>query len=162
MTVLIPDDSARITAVVDHTTSRGDVPWMARWWRTGGVPRAFDANIDDPAWGLLMAELFEMLGEDDDHTPAQILERALTKLPWKLFPCLQYAVLNACRALRFAREGVICSKIAGGEWALGTLPQHGIAIGAAVAEQRGAFCTPSSDARSIVEDVLQCLRDDIP
>jgi predicted nucleotidyltransferase len=28
-----------------------------------------------------------------------------------------YAVLNACRALRYAREGVLCSKIEGGEWA---------------------------------------------
>ena len=92
-----------------------------------------------------------------------LIEYLAEELRWGLENgTFAYAVLNACRALRFAREGVICSKIAGGEWALGTLPQHGIAIGAAVAEQRGAFCTPSSDARSIVEDVLQCLRDDIP
>jgi glycosyltransferase involved in cell wall biosynthesis len=30
----------------------------------------------------------------------------------------QYTVLNACRDLRFIEEGVICSKIAGGLWAL--------------------------------------------
>jgi hypothetical protein len=29
-----------------------------------------------------------------------------------------YAVLNACRALRFAREGTLCSKPEGGEWAM--------------------------------------------
>jgi streptomycin 3"-adenylyltransferase len=33
-----------------------------------------------------------------------------------------YAVLNACRALRYARDGTICSKSAGGAWAL----DHGI------------------------------------
>jgi Domain of unknown function (DUF4111) len=30
----------------------------------------------------------------------------------------EYAVLNACRAWRFAVEGVLVSKVDGGEWAL--------------------------------------------
>jgi hypothetical protein len=29
-----------------------------------------------------------------------------------------YAVLNACRALRFSRDGTLCSKLEGGAWAL--------------------------------------------
>jgi predicted nucleotidyltransferase len=29
-----------------------------------------------------------------------------------------YTILNACRDLRFVEEGVICSKVAGGQWAL--------------------------------------------
>jgi streptomycin 3"-adenylyltransferase len=47
-----------------------------------------------------------------------------------------YQVLNACRAWRYAAERVLCSKIAGGEWALG----HGVgddAIQAALDDQRG-------------------------
>jgi len=34
-----------------------------------------------------------------------------------------YFVLNACRVLAYLREGRICSKDEGGEWALGALPQ---------------------------------------
>ena len=49
-----------------------------------------------------------------------------------------YTVLNACRGLRLAREGVFCSKPEGGRWAL----DEGIAdanlVGAALRRQAGA------------------------
>jgi hypothetical protein len=49
-----------------------------------------------------------------------------------------YAVLNACRALRFAREGMLCSKLEGGEWAI----EQGVAdadlVASALHRQRGA------------------------
>jgi streptomycin 3"-adenylyltransferase len=49
-----------------------------------------------------------------------------------------YGVLNACRALRFEREGVLSTKIEGGEWAI----EHGVAdvdlLASALRYQRGA------------------------
>jgi streptomycin 3"-adenylyltransferase len=49
-----------------------------------------------------------------------------------------YAVLNACRALRFARDGVLCSKPEGGEWAI----EQGVAdadlVASALRRQGGA------------------------
>ena len=49
-----------------------------------------------------------------------------------------YGVLNACRALRFAREGVLCTKLQGGEWAI----EQGLVdvdlVASALRYQRGA------------------------
>lgn len=68
------------------------------------------------------------------------------------------AILNACRARRFASEGSLCSKRQGGEWAL-RRPEtvHPDAVGRALALQAGdpvAF----PDDRAIHEIVAQALR----
>jgi streptomycin 3"-adenylyltransferase len=47
-----------------------------------------------------------------------------------------YQVLNACRAWRFAADRELCSKVAGGEWALGRGADDA-AIAAALEHQRG-------------------------
>jgi streptomycin 3"-adenylyltransferase len=59
-----------------------------------------------------------------------------------------YAVLNACRALRYAREETICSKSEGGKWAL----DHGIepvlvqrALEQRRRGERAAVTTPARD-----------------
>jgi Domain of unknown function (DUF4111) len=49
-----------------------------------------------------------------------------------------YAVLNACRCLRFVREGTLSSKMEGGEWAIQTGLGHPDLIAAALDRQRGA------------------------
>jgi hypothetical protein len=46
-----------------------------------------------------------------------------------------YLVLNACRAEWFALEGVLCSKVAAGEWARERYPDQPV-IGEALAQQR--------------------------
>jgi hypothetical protein len=48
-----------------------------------------------------------------------------------------YAVLNACRALRFAREGVLCSKLEGGGWALNESVADAGLVGTALRRQSG-------------------------
>ena len=67
-----------------------------------------------------------------------LLERLQAELAWGLKESsMAYAVLNAARALRYALETTICSKLDGGEWALA----HGeppAVIEPALAEQRGA------------------------
>jgi hypothetical protein len=49
-----------------------------------------------------------------------------------------YCVLNACRALWFAREGRLCSKLEGGEWALAERVADPSLIATALRRQRGA------------------------
>jgi streptomycin 3"-adenylyltransferase len=48
-----------------------------------------------------------------------------------------YAVLNACRCLRFAREGTLCSKTEGGAWAIRAGLGDPDLIAAALDRQRG-------------------------
>ena len=47
-----------------------------------------------------------------------------------------YAVLNACRAQRYAVEGVLSSKVAAGEWARARYPEE-VVIAEALAQQTG-------------------------
>lgn len=49
-----------------------------------------------------------------------------------------YAVLNACRCLRFLREGTLGSKLEAGEWAIQAGVGDANLIGAALDRQRGA------------------------
>ena len=56
-----------------------------------------------------------------------------------------YQVLNACRAWRFATDRELCSKVAGGEWALGRGADDA-AIAAALETQRGGPETPIGPA----------------
>jgi Domain of unknown function (DUF4111) len=76
----------------------------------------------------------EVFGE----APAALLDAAFAgELRWGAANASPtYRVLNACRAWRFAAEGALVSKIAGGEWALGR-GEGDEAIRAALAHQRG-------------------------
>jgi hypothetical protein len=72
----------------------------------------------------------------------------------------EYAVLNACRAWRFATDGALVSKVAGGEWALSRVarPDQELIV-AALARQR---CDPAGEvdagsARRFVGEVLALL-----
>lgn len=69
----------------------------------------------------------------------RLLRSLADDLAWAIQRSLPgYAVLNACRSLRFAREGALCSKPGGAKWAL----REGIAdpalIRAALRRQLGA------------------------
>ena len=64
----------------------------------------------------------------------------------------RYAVLNACRALAYSRDGSVLSKIDGGAWAL----EHGIdaaIVESALAAQLAGrdLGRPTPEARSFVE-----------
>jgi hypothetical protein len=48
-----------------------------------------------------------------------------------------YAVLNACRALRLVREGVLCSKPEGGRWAMSQGIVEADLVGTALRRQVG-------------------------
>jgi hypothetical protein len=68
-------------------------------------------------------------------------------------PRVRTAILNACRARRYALDGVLCSKRQGGRWALGLdNPPHPAAIEAALILQAGG--TTEWPAESIIRHLL--------
>jgi hypothetical protein len=91
--------------------------------------------------------------------PGELVRAQLAaELHWaaELYPG-EYAVLNACRAWRYAVDGTLVSKIDGGEWALSRVPgPDRELISTALARQR---CQPAAglDPASVmrfVEEVL--------
>jgi aminoglycoside adenylyltransferase-like protein len=88
---------------------------------------------------------------------AALLQAMADDLRWAIeTDRASYAVLNACRSLRFVREGTLCSKTEGGEWAI----QAGLGdpdlIGAALDRQRGADqLVDSASAAAFAERVRE-------
>ncbi len=69
-----------------------------------------------------------------------------------------YAVLNACRAARFAEDGLLCSKLDGARWYLTRHPDDPT-VTAALAHQRDGAPEPGVDeATTFVEVTLRRLR----
>jgi streptomycin 3"-adenylyltransferase len=67
---------------------------------------------------------------------------------------LSYAVLNACRAVRFATDGVLCSKLDGGQWMLARRSEEPV-IQQALADQRQGRVRPiTAEANRFVAQVL--------
>lgn len=90
--------------------------------------------------GLPPAEVFA-------QAPATLLDRAFAgELRWAVANASPaYQVLNACRAWRFATDRELCSKVAGGRWALGRGADD-TAITAALEHQLGGAETPIDPA----------------
>jgi hypothetical protein len=98
------------TRVIDGHQLGGDPDLVLHFavCRRGGRlmgPGLPPAEVFGPvADGLVFAQLATELHWSAEHAPGE------------------YAVLNACRAWRFAVDGALVSKVDGGEWALGRIP----------------------------------------
>ena len=113
------------------------------------VTRAAGLAIDGPPAP-------DVIGEID---AAVIIEQLRGELIWATRHASgPYTVLNACRALRYDRDRVICSKTDGGLWAL----KHGIApevVTPALAARRSSTTYPLDPAsESWVLSVAESLR----
>jgi hypothetical protein len=75
---------------------------------------------------------------------------------------VDYQVLNACRAWRFAQENLLCSKLDGGQWARSRLDDPAV-IELAIARQQGQPAQPPSESAvtAFVQDILQRLHDQL-
>jgi streptomycin 3"-adenylyltransferase len=88
-----------------------------------GVADAGDADLilhyavtRDAGWSALGPRPETVVGAIPDHV---VLTQLAAELRWAVTHADEsYAVLNACRALRYREEGVLCSKSDGGAWAL--------------------------------------------
>ncbi|MDG6102897.1 DUF4111 domain-containing protein [Dactylosporangium aurantiacum] len=88
----------------------------------------------------------------------RVLAAMVEELRWaSLRHATVYAVLNACRAARYAEEGTLCSKLAGGEW---FLRRHGPTpvVGAALTAQRHGLELPPPRGRITVLQRVQAAR----
>src|SRR3954467_11823898 len=87
-----------------------------------------------------------------------VIEHLAAELRWAAAEApTGYAVLNSCRALRYVADGVVCSKTAGGEWALGRGIEPAL-LRAALAERRGEGAPPDAElARAWVREVADQL-----
>lgn len=81
------------------------------------------------------------------------------ELAWALDEADQrYAVLNACRALAFAEDGRILSKVAGGDWALRKGLDPSLVQVALDAQVNGqALGSPTPEARSFVRRCIAAI-----
>ena len=89
------------------------------------------------------------------RVPRHMLLRAFAEeIPWGLEHAPpEYAVLNACRSWRFLKQGELCSKVEGGEWARDRV-ENGSLVEAALAGQRGdPAALDAAEARTFAEAV---------
>jgi len=92
---------------------------------------------------------------------AELLEYLANELVWGLANAPErYSVLNSCRALLYLTDGVIVSKIAGGETVLRRRTGPADVITRALAQQRGTQedLPPAADAVAFVEETAALLR----
>ena len=111
--------------VVDGAGLPGDADLLAHF----AMARAHSVALFGPAAEDVIAPV----------NRSRLLRSLADDLAWAVDRGLSgYVVLNACRALRLAREGVLCSKPEGGRWAL----DEGIAdpdlVASALRRQAGA------------------------
>jgi streptomycin 3"-adenylyltransferase len=98
-------------------------------------------------------QVFGEVGRD------RIVRATLDELDWAIEHApATYAVLNACRALRFAVEGIQCSKVEAGEWYLAGRGDSPV-VRAALADQRGATAPPpaADQTEEFVREVVKQL-----
>jgi predicted nucleotidyltransferase len=67
---------------------------------------------------------------------------------------LSYTVLNACRALRFATDGVLCSKLDGGQWLLARCSTEPVIQQALADQQQGRVRPMTAEANRFVGQIL--------
>lgn len=114
------------------------------------VVRAAGIALHGPAPAELVGAI------DRDEVLAQLVD----ELRWGVDNADEgYAVLNACRALRFAETGELVSKVDGAEWLLEQRPEHGVVVRRALdAQRRGIRLDGATMAgRALVQDVLDDL-----
>jgi len=87
--------------------------------------------------------------------PARLIRAVRDEVRWgQQHGHLSYAVLNACRAVRFATDGVLCSKLDGGQWMLARRSEEPV-IQQALADQRQGRTRPmTAEAKRFVAQVL--------
>ena len=87
-----------------------------------------------------------------------VLRQMADELRWALEHAPEsYAVLNACRALRYRFERAICSKSDAGRWALGEGVDPSLVQRALSARQRGVGVGMTRDAVNFVSAVANDL-----
>jgi hypothetical protein len=107
-------------------------------------------------WTAYGTSASDSIGEIDRAT---IIAQLTDELSWAAAHAPgSYAVLNACRALRFVSDGVLCSKSDGGRWALSNQIEPELVNAALVARQSGSTGPMPAQSGAWVRSVAGLLR----
>ena len=102
--------------------------------------------------GLPAAEAFSPVADD------LVIAQLATELRWAAEHASgEYAVLNACRAWRFAADGALVSKIDGGEWALGRVHGPDRELIKTALDQQRSIPSAELDRNAVKQFVRQAL-----
>ncbi len=113
------------------------------------------AVLRQRGWTATGASAIDSIGEIDSTT---IIAQLADELTWAAAHAPgSYAVLNACRALRFVSDGVLCSKSDGGRWALGNQIEPDLVSAALAARQNGSTGADQAQGRAWVLSVAHAL-----
>lgn len=109
-------------------------------------------------WCAYGAPVSDIFGAVERRALVDQLER---ELRWAVSAGVpeSYAVLNACRALRFVEEGEVCSKTSGGEWALSRGIEPALVRAALESRTRSLKAPPAADAQAWVIAVADKIAD---
>ena len=140
-----------------HAATAADEPKVVDGTRGSGDPDLL-AHV-----AMTRAAGIAVLGPEPAGVFGPVPRRALLRssaedLQWALDRGTHaYAVLNACRAMRFLDEDAVCSKIEGASWALARGADPHV-IEAALARQRGADVAPNPQAaKAFVQSIRAAL-----
>lgn len=126
--------------IVWGTTSEGDVDLILHY----AVTRAF-------GWAAVGRSPETIVGPIADNI---VLHQLAGELRWGIDHASEsYVVLNACRAMRFGDERVLCSKTDGGQWALARGVEPVLVRRALHARQHGESPRVEADAAAWATEV---------
>ena len=126
--------------IIWGTPSTGDVDLILHY----ALTRAF-------GWRAIGASPETIVGAISERV---IVRQLANELRWGIDHASEsYAVLNACRALRYRAERVLCSKTEGGEWALVHNVEPALVRRALDARRRGISSPTTRNARAWVARV---------
>lgn len=170
LSAVLPEPVLELSVVVEPDAARPEAPWPFLLHVDHAGHRAVvDNGGGDP--DLLMHYVVARTAGITLFGPpameafgpvprATVLSYLIEELRWGLAEADQrYAVLNACRALAYLREGAVLSKIDGGRWALRAGWSDELIEAALDAQAAGSDLGPSTPAaRDFVEASLTTLQ----
>lgn len=126
-------------------TGRGDPDLIAHY----AVTRAAGVAINGPPADTVIGPV----------SRNELVDYLRGELHWGVDAADQrYAVLNACRAVAYARSGRLLSKVDGGRWWIQQFGAHPLVEEALTAQQEGRDLGPSSpEARSFIAEGMETL-----
>jgi streptomycin 3"-adenylyltransferase len=111
--------------------------------------------VRNAGWSACGAPAADVIGE---VRPDDVIRGLSAELRWAAAEAPgSYAILNACRALRYVEEGVICSKTDGGVWAIEQSIEPDLVRRALASRREGSKQPASDDARAWIVTVADRL-----
>ena len=130
--------------IVDGSDSDGDPDLILHY-----------AVLRQRAWTATGTSATNSIGEIERAT---IVAQLADELTWAAAHAPEsYAVLNACRALRFVSDGVLCSKSDGGMWALSNQIEPDLVRAALTARHVGSARSTPTHSRAWVLSTARSL-----